>query len=552
MKLKLLLSTLFLFVSTCLFYSSLLVAQGVGFNPFPNSFQNVESDACLNGSSSASLDVFFDFYKAGVTDFGGPGPGVSCTVRLRGSSAGPDGSFSNATPIFQTLSAVYVSDSGNNDRFRATVPVGTPNGRYSWECSCTHGGTEYLSWDYATNSGNSLQYFTVGSAGLFRSMAIFNVNGTPSYYDMLHFQPGNTPLPTTINGNQPDNGFCTDEVLRLGSEINTYKNNWYGQVGNVCGNSMVWNLSVTSANAPCSPGTSVNGSISTSFRDNCPSGYINTFVSGGSCQNQDGNALDQRWDNVCDGAGVCDYTSNTTDIMAQAIALCDPNSATGPVTYNLCMYTLTTMDCNGGCDFVLRDPPGSGTYCTSFQITGDADGPGGCAMILPVELSSFTAVQKGKTVELKWETASEINASHFIVQRSEDGSRWNDISDKIEAAGTTNRVQNYAWIDDEPNANNYYRLLQEDHDGTEYLSEIKTVNFEAYKNLELFPNPTRDVLNIAYPSELSVSIYDQAGRLLLKSSRKNIDMTELAKGIYLVEVIDQFGVRLTTEKVIKL
>ena len=46
------------------------------------------------------------------------------------------------------------------------------------------------------------------------------------------------------------------------------------------------------------------------------------------------------------------------------------------------------------------------------------------AQVLPVELTSFTAVAKKGVVELTFETALEINAAYFEIERGVEPSRF--------------------------------------------------------------------------------------------------------------------------------
>jgi hypothetical protein len=64
-------------------------------------------------------------------------------------------------------------------------------------------------------------------------------------------------------------------------------------------------------------------------------------------------------------------------------------------------------------------------------------------MILPVKLVSFTAMlSSNKKVDLEWVTASEINTSHFVIERSTDGSTFSDAG-TVFAFGNTTEQKNY-------------------------------------------------------------------------------------------------------------
>ena len=56
--------------------------------------------------------------------------------------------------------------------------------------------------------------------------------------------------------------------------------------------------------------------------------------------------------------------------------------------------------------------------------------------VVPVELTSFTANVSGNNVNLKWNTATELNNSGFEVQRKSSNSEWSNIG-FVAGFGTT-------------------------------------------------------------------------------------------------------------------
>lgn len=68
---------------------------------------------------------------------------------------------------------------------------------------------------------------------------------------------------------------------------------------------------------------------------------------------------------------------------------------------------------------------------------------------------------------LKWQTASEHNNSHFILERSTTGEfTENDVITIMDGAGNSTELIDYSYRDfDAPKEINYYRLTQVDYDG---------------------------------------------------------------------------------------
>ncbi len=70
-------------------------------------------------------------------------------------------------------------------------------------------------------------------------------------------------------------------------------------------------------------------------------------------------------------------------------------------------------------------------------------------------------------------------------------------------------------------------------------------------NASIFPNPVKDILNIQFDGKLkSVEIYNTQGQKLITSAQKQINISSLSSGVYLIRVEDNEN-RTTTKKIIK-
>ena len=111
-----------------------------------------------------------------------------------------------------------------------------------------------------------------------------------------------------------------------------------------------------------------------------------------------------------------------------------------------------------------------------------------CDYALPVELLYFT----GKRLEgrnlLEWETASEIDASHFELERSRDGQTFNFIGE-ILANGNTNLSTTYSFTDEAPSmSRDYYRLKMVDLDGSYAYSKMVIIDQEQEESARVYPS----------------------------------------------------------------
>lgn len=116
------------------------------------------------------------------------------------------------------------------------------------------------------------------------------------------------------------------------------------------------------------------------------------------------------------------------------------------------------------------------------------------ASALPVQLTSFQAnCEDAGYNSVTWQTESETNSSHFIVERSRDGDVWLTGS-SFPAAGTSGELKNYTYNDMAAGANfeGYYRLKQIDFDGEEEVFGPISINCDNVKDdyIEIYPNPS--------------------------------------------------------------
>lgn len=118
---------------------------------------------------------------------------------------------------------------------------------------------------------------------------------------------------------------------------------------------------------------------------------------------------------------------------------------------------------------------------------------------LPIQLLSFTAIKKDKTVLLQWVTTTEINSSHFELYKAGQPAALQYL-DKVAAAGYSTTNRNYSYIDKSPlPGSNFYQLKMVDNDNSYKLSQVVKVNFDGMGSLNVYPNPvTNNILFVNY------------------------------------------------------
>jgi len=147
----------------------------------------------------------------------------------------------------------------------------------------------------------------------------------------------------------------------------------------------------------------------------------------------------------------------------------------------------------------------------------------GISAPLPVELTSFTAVQINNGVKLNWKTATEVNNYGFEIQRAIGSQVSSDNFEKIgfvEGAGNSNSIKEYSFIDESVQSGNYfYRLKQIDTDGSFEYSDAIQVNLETPENFALqqnYPNPFNPttIIKFTLPESgmVNLTVYNMLGQ----------------------------------------
>ena len=195
---------------------------------------------------------------------------------------------------------------------------------------------------------------------------------------------------------------------------------------------------------------------------------------------------------------------------------------------------------------------GSSTLCFTLDpINNEAINTSGddfpatldyCNIVLPAEIVSFQAQNKGKTNMLTWETASEKNNKGFYIERSADAKTFETIG-FVKGFGTTTQKQSYTFNDNRPLSINYYRVRQEDNNGAIVYSKTLSVASASKISLKIFPNPAHDKIAIEpFDSFKSLTVSNLQGVALIKTQQTQADVSSLSAGFYFLEVQNTEGV----------
>lgn len=168
---------------------------------------------------------------------------------------------------------------------------------------------------------------------------------------------------------------------------------------------------------------------------------------------------------------------------------------------------------------------------------------------LPVEMSDLAAKAKNQSAELSWTTYSEVNSKGFYIQKSHDGKEFTNIDYVNSKAEGQSVVTNYSYDDTKASAINFYRLAQEDVNGSISYSNIVKVTLESkLSQVEVYPNPSSEALNVVFSlnkeAQVKMQLVDMNGRIVYSeqvnktvgTQQNKLSIGHLASGQYALQL----------------
>ncbi len=186
--------------------------------------------------------------------------------------------------------------------------------------------------------------------------------------------------------------------------------------------------------------------------------------------------------------------------------------------------------------------PGNEAQLIEFSFGKSSSAPGP----LPVVWGGFAGKRVNNSiVALQWRTMQEQNASHYNVQRSEDGIRFRTIA-IVAAQGTTSSVSDYHFDDKNATAATlYYRLEQVDLDGSiNYSSIIKQGN-GGQKTLVGGLGSNKIMVQFFSNDNRQFRIVNNSGIIVKQinstTQQQVVDVNNLPAGVYALQIINSDG-----------
>jgi hypothetical protein len=184
------------------------------------------------------------------------------------------------------------------------------------------------------------------------------------------------------------------------------------------------------------------------------------------------------------------------------------------------------------------------------QILGNISGA------LPLTLLNFIVTNQDAVAQLTWQTANEINTSHFNIQRSTDGVSFTTVG-KVNANLNPGLQNNYTYRDDIAEMKPgkvYYRLQMIDNDGQFNYSKIVYITIDGSSlPISIYPNPAHNYFIISNYGRADIKnaivlVRDMSGRTLISqkfnnSAEERVNISMLSKGTYIINMVTNSNVQ---------
>jgi hypothetical protein len=409
----------------------------------------------------------------------------------------------NCTPLNETFGSVATCNggtTGNSDIVNVTFNNYVPGGSGD-----TPGDGEYGIW--CDNGDPNFYWF--GGGGTTMTDHTADAAGTVGYFAMINSTPA---------------------AIGTASEI------YHKTVSNLCANT-VYNVSY-----------SVGNIVRDCQYTTLPSLQAYKFPAGTavqSCASSSCAAFSATGGTLLGSTGNINCTSTATGFVWNTYSY---NITTGAAETSFDLILVSLVGIASGNDFALDD----------ITVTWVSGGDVSCTpTTTPVEFVSFTAEKASQNILLKWSTASEVNSSHFVVERSTDAINFQQTG-IVNGAGDSKRQIDYTYTDYSTNHGNgnvlYYRLRQVDIDGTFKYSATRSVNIDATNPLLIYSSDGDLIIEFIIQGEATYTVIDMLGRTLYSGNKTSdestitVNKSSFTSGVYIVKV--QMGTELVTKKIL--
>jgi len=277
---------------------------------------------------------------------------------------------------------------------------------------------------------------------------------------------------------------------------------------------------------------------------------------------------------------IIDVVSNCVNFMGPTVSAVLPGTSTGCPGQDV-IYTAVGGGNGGAVIYQYYSDPGltmllsTGamyTYTVDSLLSpiyvvatdGICTSPVGILMppcTVSSELSELASNVENCLVTLTWEAYTEVGVNEYIIQSSNNGVDFNNIT-TLNAVGTVANGSTYSTQVNGSNEMQYYRIIQVLENGVENITNTvvaKTSCSSVTVVNGMFPNPAVNSVNldVVNPTNesLTINVLDLTGKTIISkvvetSGNVNINLTELASSFYFITVYSNDGL-IYNEKLLK-
>ena len=201
------------------------------------------------------------------------------------------------------------------------------------------------------------------------------------------------------------------------------------------------------------------------------------------------------------------------------------------------------------------------TFLTNLGVDGIGNDLTSCNFplaVLPVVWESFTAESNDKhNALLRWRVSIQTDHNGYYIEHSRDGLSWEDIG--FTGYSGANASGQYSFTHTSmTGGQHYYRIREISPGGQLSYSETKVITLSNGNAVDIWPNPTRNVIHIQHENSGTGSstalLFDQSGRQVhagpLQPGLNTIAINTLPPGIYIMRIQGSNG-DVYNEKVLK-
>jgi hypothetical protein len=180
-------------------------------------------------------------------------------------------------------------------------------------------------------------------------------------------------------------------------------------------------------------------------------------------------------------------------------------------------------------------------------------------IVLPVTITSITAVKQDNNIAVQWKVQNELNLAGYEVERAADGIHFTKMAD---LSATNSSSNTYNWVDiNTVTGINYYRIKMIDRNGQFKYSTIVQVMITQKGTVSIYPNPIENntvqlLMAGLVKGKYQINLSNSNGQLISNHSIdyngtdavKAIPLTTLLpKGIYNAEINGPLNKKVTIQ-----